>query len=480
MVLAQPRWFLLLLLVFVARCIRVAVDASPPLTQAVAPPSLDDLWSGEASFKLLRSTPVGAPGFTHVDAGTRVVVVNSTWFLFGRWDQGATKSCPQGEISINVRASTDKGESWSEPHLIAKPDETKVCIYADGSAIFDETTETWHYLVQVLDVGGTGGWMGAHFSLKDRSPFGDWVADRQNPVIKSGSLFKQICAGPSKHCLVGMIDEGTFHIVEKVGAYFYVTFHGYDYKRRLAARGVARTTDFQHWHTTGGDLPGDVIFAAADCQPWNVSWTGGCIGSGEASILRAPSGYMYQVIEAADLQLGCDLTLGEQWWPLGIVRSKTWRASPGWEQMPVESTPFVGGAAGNEPHVGCSIQYNSLHLDPLSGITHFAYWDVSFHPTNKSTPPQSWNEYTLQWGAGKLPIDWNGPTQSPIPPPTPVPDCHTKATCKKTCAGFVECPSDGRYYCCKDAVATGCTEQHKCPGTPGLLACACPANRTEH
>ena len=65
----------------------------------------------------------------------------------------------------------------------------------------------------------------------------------------------------------------------------------------------------------------------------------------------------YQVIEAADLQLGCDLTRGEQWWPLGIVRSKTWRASPGWEQMPVESTPFVGGAAGNEPHVGCSIQY---------------------------------------------------------------------------------------------------------------------------
>ena len=244
--------------------------------KATPPPTLDDMWSGKASFKLLRSTPVGAPGFEHVDAGTRVVVINSTWYLFGRWDQGATKKCPNGEISINVRASTDQvppslnmemfachslaivaktvssgsvaqGQSWGEPHLIAKPDETKVCIYADGSAIFDQSTETWHYLVQVLDVGGAGGWMGAHFSLKGESPFGDWVADPQNPVIQSGSLFKQICAGVGKHCLVGMIDEGTFHIVEKVGEYFYVTFHGYDYQRRLAARGVARTTDFQHW-----------------------------------------------------------------------------------------------------------------------------------------------------------------------------------------------------------------------------------------
>jgi hypothetical protein len=43
---------------------------------------------------------------------------------------------------------------------------------------------------------------------------------------------------------------------------------------------------------------------------------------------------------------------------------------------------------------------------------------------------------------------WNGPPQSPAPPPVPAPDCRTKASCKKTCAGFVECPSDGRYYCC--------------------------------
>ena len=117
----------------------------------------------------------------------------------------------------------------------------------------------------------------------------------------------------------------------------------------------------------------------------------------------------------------------------------------GWEQMPKSRTPFVGGAAGNQPHIGCSIQYNSLHLDPQSGVTYFAYWyekrslfihsswrfvpslsrqtvvsiqnsryrrlytilfkarrllfrrDVSFNPANKSSPRQSWNEYTLEW-----------------------------------------------------------------------------------
>jgi hypothetical protein len=175
------------------------------------------------------------------------VVVNSTWYLFGRWDVGATKKCPSGEISINVRASTDSGATWGLPQVIAKPDETTTCIYADGSGYYDTETATWHYLVQVLDVGGKGGWMGAHFSLQGPSPLGNWVADPKNPVITSGSLFRRICAGPTKHCLPGMVDEGTFQIVEKRGGDFYVTFHGYDYKRRRAARGVARTADFATW-----------------------------------------------------------------------------------------------------------------------------------------------------------------------------------------------------------------------------------------
>jgi hypothetical protein len=144
---------------------------------------------------------------------------------------------------------------------------------------------------------------------------------------------------------------------------FYVTFHGYDYASKRAARGVATTSDFVTWSTSGGDLPGDAIFSPDDCNKWNMPWAkGGCIGPGEASVLRAPSGYMYQVIEAADVALTCDLDHGVQWWPLGMVRSKTWAASPQWEEM--KQSPFVGGPAGGEPHVGCSIQCVHFQHEP--------------------------------------------------------------------------------------------------------------------
>ena len=279
-------------------------------------------------------------------------------YLFGRWDMGATAKCPSGEISINVRSSIDAGRTWGPAHLFAQPDEVITCIYADGSAFYDASASTWHYLVHVLDVAAKGGWQLAHFSLAGPEPFGTWVADPHNPVVHSGALFSRICAGTGKHCQIGMIDEGTPQIVEKVDGEFYVTFHGYDYARKRAARGVARTPDFVTWSVAGGtgQLPGDVIFAAEDCAGWNVSWAaGGCIGSGEASILRGPSGYMYEVIEVADVALTCDTSPGSQWWPLGLVRSKGWSPSPQWEQMTV--TPFVGGPGGGEPHTGCSIQY---------------------------------------------------------------------------------------------------------------------------
>ena len=113
------------------------------------------------------------------------------------------------------------------PIIFHLPISFPVCAFADGSAFFDAETTTWHYIVQMLAVSGKGGWIGAHFSLEGSSPFGDWVADARNPVITAGSLWNEICAGVGKHCQPGMVDEGTFHIVEKSGPYFYVTFHGY-------------------------------------------------------------------------------------------------------------------------------------------------------------------------------------------------------------------------------------------------------------
>jgi hypothetical protein len=456
------------LVLIAAATSEVSVDASPP--------SLDDLWGGAAFFAPYTSTPINAPGFEQVDAGTRVVVVNGTWYLFGRYDVGPTAACPGGEISINVRASTDKGKHWCTPSIVVRPDEVVTCMFADGSAIFDAPTNTWHYIVQVLDVGNKGGWQLSHFSRVGNCPLGPWTPNAHNPVVHGGQLFDQICAGAGKHCEVGMVDEGTPEIVEKVGDDFYVTFHGYDYARKAAARGVARTADFVQWQVTGGagQLPGDVIFSSLDCRDWAVPWAaGGCIGSGEASILRGPgtagssSAYMYQVIEAADRELGCETGWDTQWWPLGLVRSRTWAPSGQWEQMAV--TPFVGGPVGGEPRVGCSVQYNHLHFDDGTNRTYFGFWDVSFHPANASAPAQTWHLYQLQWGTGTgtLPMRWPGPPQQ-----KPEPDCRTADRCKATCPGYVECPSDGRFYCC--AATDECTGQHACAANPGLLGCACP------
>ena len=459
------------LLIPVSLCAVVGIGLSHAQPAPGAPPSLDDLWAGTAHFSPVASFDVGSPGFEDVDAGTRVVVVNGTWFLFGRADAPATPACPSGMISINVRASADKGRSWGPPSPLAAPDGVGMCIFADGSAFFDAPAGTWHYLAQSLPAGAAARWALSHFSLVGASPLGAWTPDPRNPVVTGGQLFDQICAGAGKHCELGMVDEGTPEIVEKVGGDFIVTFHGYDYGRKRSARGVARTPDFATWAVTGGagaPLPGDVIFSAADCATWSVPWAapGGCIGSGEASVLRAaPSGFLYEVIEVADKELGCETGWDSQWWPLGLVRSAGWAPSTQWEQM--RETPFVGGPAGGEPHVGCSIQYNSLHVDDDDGTTFFAFWHVSFHPANASLPAAGWHLYELAWGAAPLPMQWPGPAQRP---PAPV-DCSTKASCESTCPGFVECAADGFFYCCADAVH--CAQTHDCAGNAGLHFCSC-------
>ena len=155
----------------------------------------------------------------------------------------------------------------------------------------------------MLAVGGTGGWTLAHFFCSGQSPLQAWQPNPLNPVVKNGQLFASICAEIGKHCQQGMGDEGTPEIVEKLAGEFYVTFHGYDYARKQAARGVARTRDFVTWETTGGSaaLSGDVMFSSSDCQWAEVPWAGdhGCIGSGQASIVGGRSGYKYQVSTSA-------------------------------------------------------------------------------------------------------------------------------------------------------------------------------------
>ena len=372
------------------------VAAPPAVAAAASPPSLDDFWGGAANFAPVRSFPPGAPSFASINAGTRVVSVNGTFYLFGRADNGtAVGGCTQGTIAVSVRASADEGATWSAASPLATPDLTTVCQYADGGAFFDAAAQRWQYLVQSLAPGGKGGWTLSHFSSATADALGPWIANPRNPVVHGGDLFDRICAGAGKHCTLGTVDEGTPDIVEKQGEEYFVTFHGYDYSSRRAVRGVAATSDFVEWRVDGAGLPGDAIFSAADCAAWNISWAaGGCIGSGESSSLRGPGGHIYQVIEAADVELTCDLTPGQQWWPLGVVRSAEWAPSPGWEQARV--SPMMVG-----PHVGCSLQYNSLWRDDVRGTTWWAVWNVDF-----AKGCSWWHMYALEWAPTALPMPW--------------------------------------------------------------------------
>ncbi len=118
------------------------------LVAAIAP-TMDDLWEELASFEFVRSFPQGDAALLEVNAGTKVVVVNDTWYLFGRQDSQPSGPCAQ-VISINVRASLDFGATWSTPTPVAVPDLISTCIYADGTAFLDQDAMTWHYLVQVV------------------------------------------------------------------------------------------------------------------------------------------------------------------------------------------------------------------------------------------------------------------------------------------------------------------------------------------
>jgi hypothetical protein len=100
----------------------------------------------------------------------------------------------------------------------------------------------------------------------------------------------------------------------------------------------------------------------------------------------------------------------------------------------------------------------------VDGTVFFAFWTVSFHSATASEPTETWHVYRLGWGGGSLPMVWPGPAQRTV-------NCDTVESCRASCPGFVECAADGEYYCCDPAAS--CSAQHACASNPGLLGCAC-------
>lgn len=266
------------------------------------------------------------------------------WYLFHREYGFEPKPsyCKHDYARIVVRTSTDQGRTWSNATVIAAPAPNGPfeCALTDGAGFFDTDSTEWHYLSQCNN--RSGAWNLCHFSVKGESPLVTFQANPANPVVYGGQLFERICGGPwnatnPKHCSSTVVDEGTPEIVRKSNGYFFVTFHGFDYKNLLGVRGVAKTKNFVQWEVEASDLPGDVIFSQLDCSSWSFPYAeGGCVGGGEASILEEDE-YMYEIIEAPDLSLGCGLGK-PQWWPLGLMRAKSFFAEWSMGAIPPQGT----------------------------------------------------------------------------------------------------------------------------------------------
>jgi hypothetical protein len=273
-----------------------------------------------------------------------------------------------------VRTSNDRGVTWSDGTVIASPQPGTPfeCALVDGAAFYDagnggSRPARWLYLSQCLDRTRT--WAMCLFTRDGSDPVGPFTPAPHQPTVAGGQLWSQICSGADKHCQPSMAEEGTPDIVGVDDAgFYYVTFHGWDPAHNAAARGAAKTADWTNWLVAGAGLPGDALFTSLDCDQWDIAWAaGGCVGGGEGSILVSGD-WMYQLIEAPDLTLGCLTTPGQQNWVLGLLRAPALLPTGAWQQFAV--SPLVVPAVKQ----GCYIQYHRIFVDPGTGALHLSYW----------------------------------------------------------------------------------------------------------
>jgi hypothetical protein len=360
-----------------------ANDAGPP------PAKLSDWWAGRARWRLDRTYTLATTGWPYgYGAGAHITIAGGAWYLFSR--RIATSAlpsyCPSGlgkQLSTEVRKSTDRGVTWSDPvEIIPTTQGTKwECAATDGDAIYDAATTKWHYLFQCLDRSGT--WNGCHVERSSVDPAGPFVETAPNPVIPAGSLWSKICNQPADDCVsipggTGKVhDEGTFNIFLHDATHYWIGFHGFDGTNGY--RGIAKSPDFATWiagDTTQG-LPTDAIFDKNDAVAWREQWqSGGPIGGGAGSILDE-GGYYYSIVETGDVSLGC---VDGQDWDWGVFRTQS-LASATWEGLPAQN-PFLYSSKlleRNGKSIACNPAYGRLFREP-DGTIHL-------HATRESVDP---------------------------------------------------------------------------------------------
>jgi len=116
---------------------------------------------------------------------------------------------------IVVRESTDQGQSWSDPQVVAELDPNNSsarCSVIDGSAYYDGGSDTWHMLAQCAGTNDTSNI--CHFTRAGTSALGSFTADANNPVVSTGELWSSLC---SAYCPSNTKSEGTPEIMYKDG-----------------------------------------------------------------------------------------------------------------------------------------------------------------------------------------------------------------------------------------------------------------------
>jgi hypothetical protein len=347
--------------------------------------TLADYWQGKARWALVRkwtSAQLGDDPYS----GAHLELVGERWYLFNRAHRFGT--CPDGEarVGVQVRESTDRGATWSDPVPILEPTPSTAwsCAVSDGDAVYDAARRTWRYLVQCKTDGGR--WNGCYFERNDTSPMGrfDTPAGSTNPVLHSGELWSQICDSGDACAARTVGDEGTFNIFRRDSSGFWVSFHGSDGTRGY--RGIAHTPDFSPGSFAVDQpdrgLPADAILGPWSAADFREQWApGGPIGAGAGTIV-SEADYLYTLNEFPDVSLRC--TAG-QTWDLGIFRSRS-TASTTWEPFP-EGNPIVRSSRALESagqSLGCNVLYPTLFRDPGDDTWYLAHGRMSLDPAHKA------------------------------------------------------------------------------------------------
>jgi hypothetical protein len=366
----------------VLAAVATALAVTHPWSQPRGPATLGDLWSGHARLQLAHMWTSASLGDA---SGTRIVVVDGTWYLFSR--HTGTGSCAgyssMPPMSIQVRASHDQGGHWGRPVTILAPTPGTPwsCEATDGGVAYDASAQTWRIVFQCRGDGTP--WNGCYAERRGKSPLGPFRAPAgdTNPVIASGALWSRICADPGDRCAgpSPVVDEGTFDLFEGTAGSWWVGFHGWDGSH--AYRGLARTSTFrpEDWQVDGvGGTPKDAVLGPADAAGWRETWHGsGPVGAGAGTILGEGDRY-YQLAEFPDQSLSCQ---AGQTWDLGLFRTDD-LASTSWQQYP-PGNPIV--VSSREPDasgasMGCSVEYPDLFRDDATGTTYVMYLRLSADP----------------------------------------------------------------------------------------------------